>query len=67
MYINLAKNVISRILETPKINPTGSLTVHPQAQVDFLCFSQKRAVSQKKCFSGLSKTSLPKPSYWKKN
>ena len=44
MYINLAKNVISRVLETPKINPIGCLTVHPQAQVDFLRFSQKRVV-----------------------
>ena len=51
MYINFAKNVISRVLETPKINPTGGLTVHPpQAQVDFLHFSQKEPSDKKYLF-----------------
>ena len=59
MYINLAKNVISSVLETPKINPIGCLTVHPQAQVDFLRFSPLLSrLTKNILFSGRSKTSL---------
>ena len=60
MYINLAKNVISRVLETPKINPTGGLRVHPKPRLIFST-SHKKERSDKKYRIFRPEQDLPKP------